>query len=163
MIPPPTSFRLQTLGIIVLQGPQLTILQPRTHRARNATIVDRRVISLIHAPTHIHVLLCHRKLLQHHRQLIMEALLQPKLNRTTLKGGWIKCLWRKLRTSQLWCPVHLSQFHYVLTVSCILFFSIPKNLGKRFLLRGVVLSCPKIPNFGMWLKFTKFWNFISIG
>jgi hypothetical protein len=44
----------------------------------------------------------------------------------------------------------------VLTVPCILFFSIPENLGVRFLLRGVVWSHPKISNFGMWLKFTKF-------
>jgi hypothetical protein len=34
----------------VLKGPQLTIHQPRTHRTRNATIVDRRVIPLIQAP-----------------------------------------------------------------------------------------------------------------
>jgi hypothetical protein len=103
----PTSFRLQTLGINVLNGPRLTILQPRTHRARNATIVDRRVILQIHAPTHVHILLCHRKLRQHHHQLIVEALLQPKLNRTTLEKEWTKWLWRKLRMPQAWCPVHL--------------------------------------------------------
>jgi hypothetical protein len=45
----PTLFRLQTLGIRVLKGPWLTIPQPRTHCKRNATIVDRRVISPIHA------------------------------------------------------------------------------------------------------------------
>jgi hypothetical protein len=48
------------------------------------------------------------------------------------------------------------QFYSVLTVFCILFHSVPENLGMRFLLRGVVLSLPKILNFGMWLKFTKF-------
>jgi hypothetical protein len=48
---------LETLRIRVPEGPRLTIVQPRTHRARNAIIVDRRVISRIHAPTHVHVLL----------------------------------------------------------------------------------------------------------
>jgi hypothetical protein len=48
------------------------------------------------------------------------------------------------------------QFHYVITFSCIPFFSVHENLGMRFMLRGVVLSHPKISNFGMWLKFTKF-------
>jgi hypothetical protein len=43
----------------------------------------------------------------------------------------------------------LCQFHSILTISCILFFSVPENLGTRLLLRGVVLSCPKILNFGM--------------
>jgi hypothetical protein len=149
----PTSFRLQTLGIRVLQGPRPTILQPRTHCARNATIVDRMVILLIHAPTHVRVLVYHQKLLQHHRQLVMLALLQPKLNRTTLEEGWIKWLWKKLITPQPWCLVHLSSILFRLNHSCIISFSVHENLETRFLLRRVVLSQPKIPNFGMWLKF----------
>jgi hypothetical protein len=43
----------------------------------------------------------------------------------------------------------LVKFYFVLTVICFLFFSIPKNLWMRFLLRGVVLSHSKISNFGM--------------
>jgi hypothetical protein len=35
------------------------------------------------------------------------------------------------------------QLYSVLTIRCILFFSVPKNLRTRFLLRGVVLSHPK--------------------
>jgi hypothetical protein len=37
----------------------------------------------------------------------------------------------------------------VLTIPCVLFFSALGNLGVRFLLRGVVLSHPKISNFGI--------------
>jgi hypothetical protein len=151
-----TSFRLETMGIRVLKAPRPTRHQPRTQSARNATIVNRRVTSPIHGPTHVHILIWHRKLLQHHRQLVMEALLQPKLSKTMLEGGWIKWLWRKLRTPNhdAWYISH--QFHSVLTISCILFFFVPENLETRFLLRGVVLSRPKLPNFGMWQKFTKF-------
>jgi hypothetical protein len=158
----PTSFRLQTLGIIVLKGPRPTILQPRTHCARNVTTVDRRVISLIHAPKHIHVLLCHRKLLQHHRQLIMEALLQPKLGRTTLEGGWIKWLWKKLRTTQSWCLVHLSSILFCLNLSLLSFLFCSLESRGEILVKGVVLSRPKISNFEMWLNFTKFWSFSTI-
>jgi hypothetical protein len=52
------------------------------------------------------------------------------------RGRVNQVLWKKLIASQPCCPVDLSQFHSVLTVSCILFFSVPENLGTRFLLRG---------------------------
>jgi hypothetical protein len=119
----PTSFRLQTLWIRVLKGPRLTRLQPKTHRARNATIVDKRVTLLIRAPTHVHVLLWHQKLLQHRRNPALKALLQPKLNRTAHEEEWIKWLRGKLRTSQPWCRYISHQFYSILIIPYYLFFS----------------------------------------
>jgi hypothetical protein len=137
-------FRLQTLGIRVLKEPQPLQMQHRIKQTPFASTVGRRVIMLTVAPADVN----HPPQLQERRhcQDAMETLPWHKLSRTTLKWQWIKWLWRKLRTSQTWCPVHLSQVHFVLTVSCILFFSVPENLGTRFLLRGVVLSRPKISN-----------------
>jgi hypothetical protein len=152
----PTSSRLQTLRIRVLKGPRLTTPQPRTHRVRNATIVDKRIILLILTPTHVHVLLWHRKLHQHHRQLVMKALLQPKLNRTMLEEEWIKWLWKQLRTSQPWYPVHLSSNRFCLNYSLLSFLFYSWESQNEIPVKGVVLSRPKILNFGMWLKFIKF-------
>jgi hypothetical protein len=149
----PTSFRLQTLVIRVFKGPRQTRLQPKTHLTRNAIIVDRRVTFLIHAAAHIRVLLWHRKLLQHHRQFAMEALLQPKLNKTALEEEWTKWLRRKLRTLRPWCPLHLLSilFRPNHSLHSFLFYSL-ESQGEIFV-KGVVLSHPK--NF-------KFWNMAKI-
>jgi hypothetical protein len=45
---------------------KLLRMQTKSEEMESATIVDRRVTSLIHAPTHVLVLLWHRHLLQHH-------------------------------------------------------------------------------------------------
>jgi hypothetical protein len=133
----------------VLQGPRPTILRRRSHRARNATIVDRRVILLIHTPTHIHVLLYHRKPRQHHRQLVLELYSSPSSTELRSREGESNGYGRSLERCNHGALYISRQIYSVLINLCDLFFSGPENLGTRFLLRGVVLSHPKISNFGM--------------
>jgi hypothetical protein len=57
MILHPNLFQTPNTGNRSAQRTRLTIPRPRTHHTINATIVDIRVISPIHAPTHVHILL----------------------------------------------------------------------------------------------------------
>jgi hypothetical protein len=151
----PTSFRFQTLGIRVLKGPWLTIPQPRTHRARNATIMDRMAILLIHAqPT-----FTSSSNTRSYFSTITNPQwkLDPNPSSTELcsrKGETSGCGRSSERHNHV--ARYISrQFHSILTVSCILFFYSWESRDE-IPVKGVVLSCPKILNFRMWLKFTKF-------
>jgi hypothetical protein len=150
----PIFFRLRTLGIRVLKEPQLLQMQHRIKRTPLAPTVDRRGIMLTVAPVDVN----HPPELQErlHRQAAMETLPRSKLSRTTLKGEWIKWLWRKLRIPQPWCSVHLSSILFYLNRFLHSFLFCSWESQDEIPIKGVVLSHPKIPNFGMWLKFTKF-------
>jgi hypothetical protein len=111
---------------------------------------------VLHAPTHVRNFLWHQKLLQDHRQPAMEALPWPMLSRTMLEEGWNKWLWRKPRTPRPWSIVHLSSILFCPNHSLLSFLFSSLESRGMIPIKGVVLSHPKVSNFGMWLKFTKF-------
>jgi hypothetical protein len=143
----PISFRLQTLGIRVLKEPQPLQMQHWIKWTPLASTVDRRVIMLIIASVDIN----HPPQLQerlHHRQTVMEALPRPKLNRITLEEGWIKWLWKKLRTPQPWCPVHLSSIPFCLNRSFYSFLFYSWVSRDEIPVKGGNLVTPQ--NFKFW-------------
>jgi hypothetical protein len=154
MIPHPNFFRLQTLGNRVLKEPQPLIMQHRIRWTPLASTVARRIIMLIVAQS--------------------TSIIHPNSrNACTANPPWrlypgpssVELRWREGESSDYGGSSELRnrgvryisrQFYSILSIPCIIFFSAPQNLGVRFLLKGVVLSHPKISNFRMWLKFTKF-------
>jgi hypothetical protein len=164
MIPCPTSFKLKILWIRVLKGPpplrirmckgpQLLNVQHEWRQERFVSIVESQVT----LPSSVPIDVDRPPQLQErlHHQTSMEALPRPKLNKTMLEEEWTKWLWRKLRSPHQ-SMVNLSSILFRPNRSLLSFLFCSLESRGEIPVKGVVLSQPKISNFGMWLKFTKF-------
>jgi hypothetical protein len=154
MILRPNLFHTQTLRIRMCKGAQLLKVQHWWNQERFVSTVESQVTLSSSVPIDVNRLPQLKERL--HRQTTMEALPQPNLSRTMLKEEWIKWLCRKLRTPQPWCMVHLSSILFSPDCSLLSFLFCSLESRGEIPVKGVVLSHPKISNFGMWLKFTRF-------
>jgi hypothetical protein len=84
-----------------------------------------------------------------HPQAAMETLPRSKLNKIRSRKSESSDYGGSSERHNHGARYISHQIYSVLIILCYLFLSIPENLGTTFMLRGVVLSHPKIPNFGM--------------